>query len=431
MAGNAGNSGSGGDSGLILVIILIVVGPFLAWFILQKPVVFLWSWISYGQTWMLAHVEGIFQHQSVMAEMAANAPLMHWLLWAHAHPSKISWHDVAHYSTILGSYYRWLVIPLVAWLAWKNYTAVELRKARQSMNDAVISLKNRYPWGLPWLWQKSGILTKTGSGPFRLALRPWEWVHSLEKTGKTLVYKELPDSPETIVLSDPEPLREALATQLAHPMDDYAHWPIWFQALTTACIPQARDGKDTESFARMARLARHYFGVQPKAGADYVPPALKKVPWPVTEADLAYLRTVAERHGFRETLFLGLLAQARLRGLLPPAYFTWLRAVDRGLWYAAQSLGRPRYFMEGAGIMAHYLAEQRQTTAAEGDGDDSFLEQDSLATLEARYGDHASRLTTPQVDSALAGLVFALREEDAAPAQKVAEAAQFPKEWTA
>lgn len=423
MAGNSGNGGSGSDSGLILFVILLVAGPFLAWFILQKPVVFLWSWISYGQTWLLGHVEGVWQHQSVAAEMAANLPLLRWFLWAHAHPGKILWKDVAQYSSILGAYYRWPVIALVAWFAWRNYTAVELRKARQSLNNFVVSIKGRYPWGLPWLWQKNDTLTKTGSGPFRLALRPWEWVRSLETPGKPLVYKELDDSPETIVLADPERLRAALAAQLAHPMDDYAQWPLWFQALTTACIPQARDGKERETYARLAKLARHYYGVVPKAGQDYAPPVLKAIPWTVTEADQGYLRGIAKRHGFRETFFLGLLAEARVRGLLPPAYFAWLRAVDRGLWYAAQSLGRPRSFIEGDGIIAHYQAERERGGAVQN--------LDDTDDIMALYGDHTEPLTAPQVDSALAGLVFALREEDAGVCEAKAKSASFPKEWRA
>lgn len=158
MANTTGNAGSGGDSGLILIVILLVVGPLLAWFLLQTPVVFVWSWITFGQVWLLAHIEGLWLHQSSAAEMAANGPLLRWLLWAHAHPKQIPWKDVARYSTVLGAYYRWPVIVLLAWLAWRNYHAVELRKARSSMNDVVIAMKGRFPWGLPWLWQKNDTL---------------------------------------------------------------------------------------------------------------------------------------------------------------------------------------------------------------------------------------------------------------------------------
>lgn len=422
MAGNSNGGGSGGDSGLIIFVVLIIAGPLLAWFFLQKPVVFLWSWISYGQIWLLAHYKAWTGGHTVAIELAANAPMLHWLLWGHAHPGKISWKDVAAVSSSLGAYFRWIVIPIIAALAWLNFRAVEKRKARQSLNDTVIAMQDRFPWGLPWLWQQSEILCRTGSGPFRYALRPWEWIHALQGDAKRpLVCKEREDSPETIELLDPDKIRDALQKQLAHPTDAYAKWPVWFQALTTACIPQARDSKDRDTYKRLAQLARHYYRVRPKKGQDYVPPELKTVPWPVTDADQDYLAQLGKRHGFRETLFMGLLAEARVRGLLPPAYFAWLRALDRNLWYAAQSLGRPRDFIEGHGVLAHYQAERGNANKP------APTDQESIEYL---YGDRGLALTTPQVESAVAGLVFALREEDAGIARdEISGISDIPAEW--
>ena len=109
--------------------------------------------------------------------------------------------------------------------------------------------------------------------------------------------------------------------------------------------------------------------------------------------------------------------------MLPPAYFAWLRAIDRGLWYAAQSLGRPRSFIEGSGILAHYQAEREQAGAVPG-----VDESDDIVAL---YGDHTESLTVPQVESALAGLVFALREEDAGISEDKALRDSFPAGWRA
>lgn len=410
MAGNSGNGGSGGDTGLIALLLGLIFGPILAWYVLHKPVIFIWSWIAYGQTWLLAHLQGWFTGVPIAAEMAANAPMLHWYLWAHTHQNAVSWHDVAHYSTVLGNYYRWLTIAVVGFLAWKNYRAVELRKNRLGMNDMVIAMKDLFPWGLPWLWQKSEVLSKSQAKPFQYALRPWEWVHQLQGDGRPLVYKESDDSPETICLENPEPIHEAFAAQLRYPMDQYAAWPIWFRALTTALIPQARDSKDLETRKRLGMLARHYYGVKLKKGGTYAPPELKTVPWTVTEADKAYLAQRASHHGYRETFFLGLLAEARVRGLLPPSYAAWLRAVDRPLWYAFQSLGRPRNFVEGEGIIAHYQAEVRKAREA-------AKNQAQNGTPEPEIGDFGNTdslaIHEKTVDSAVAGLVFALREEDA------------------
>lgn len=412
MANNSGNGGSGSDTGLIALLLALIFGPILAWFVLQKPVVFLWSWIAYGQTWLLAHLQGWIGGHSVAAEMSVNMPMLNWYLWAHAHPAQVTWHDVAHYSTVLGEYYRWITIAVIAFLAYRNYQTVEIRKNRQSMNDMVIAMKEIYPWGLPWLWQSSEILNKSGSGAFQYALRPWEWVKKLQGHGRPLAYKELDDSPDTICLEDPDRIQSALQDQLKHPMDAYTSWPVWFQALTTACIPQARDSKDTETKNRLGKLARHYYGVKPKKGGDYVPPELKAVPWPVSDKDKEYLAEIGKRHAYRETFFIGLVAEARVRGLLPPSYMAWLRAVDRTLWYALQSLGRPRNFIEGDGVIAHYVAEVKKAK-------DKVHQAEIEGNELDHFGDDGVAIPEKQVDSAVAGLVFALREEDAGTVRRV------------
>ncbi len=67
---------------------------------------------------------------------------------------------------------------------------------------------------------------------------------------------------------------------------------------------------------------------------------------------------IASQHAYRTTAFLGILRWARfMGGVLAAAQFLWLRGVDRELWYALNNLGRRSFHSEGAGAMAHYLAE--------------------------------------------------------------------------
>lgn len=67
---------------------------------------------------------------------------------------------------------------------------------------------------------------------------------------------------------------------------------------------------------------------------------------------------IAKKHAFRTTALLGLLQWARtMGGVLAPGQFLWLRATDRTLWYPLNNLGRRSFHSEGAGAMAHYMAE--------------------------------------------------------------------------
>ena len=68
---------------------------------------------------------------------------------------------------------------------------------------------------------------------------------------------------------------------------------------------------------------------------------------------------VLSKHAYRTTAMLGALKWARyMGGVLAAAQFLWVRGVDRELWYALNNLGRRSFHSEGAGAIAHYMAEE-------------------------------------------------------------------------
>lgn len=67
---------------------------------------------------------------------------------------------------------------------------------------------------------------------------------------------------------------------------------------------------------------------------------------------------VFEQHAYVITVMCAALEQARKNGVLPPAYFLWLRPMNRPVWYALNNVGRRTPFCETAGVHAHYLAEK-------------------------------------------------------------------------
>jgi len=68
---------------------------------------------------------------------------------------------------------------------------------------------------------------------------------------------------------------------------------------------------------------------------------------------------VADKHAWRTTAMLSALRWARANGgVLAPAQFIWVRAEDRALWYPLNNLGRRSFHSEGAGAMAHFMAEE-------------------------------------------------------------------------
>ncbi|ACS43506.1 hypothetical protein [Methylorubrum extorquens] len=66
---------------------------------------------------------------------------------------------------------------------------------------------------------------------------------------------------------------------------------------------------------------------------------------------------IRAHHGFAATMLLAALERARRSGRCPPSAMTWLKQVDRSLWYAVSNLGRSAYHVEGLAAIAHYCAE--------------------------------------------------------------------------
>ena len=117
---------------------------------------------------------------------------------------------------------------------------------------------------------------------------------------------------------------------------------------------------------RLKRRALELLGTLARAAADhkagdYLPPAavftpIQRETEPVLQSEA--LAPLLAGHAYTATVLLRLLAEAREGGVLPPALFTWLKGVDRPLWYALNSLGRRMPFVEAAGALAHYRAER-------------------------------------------------------------------------
>lgn len=75
------------------------------------------------------------------------------------------------------------------------------------------------------------------------------------------------------------------------------------------------------------------------------------------EEAMEIFKSIWDKHYFEETIILALWNEANRYMKLPTASFTWLRPLDRKLWYALNSMGRPGAWAESNGIVAHYRFE--------------------------------------------------------------------------
>ncbi len=379
MMANPNTGGGDSDFGPIFLIAGILLTPFLLWLLLHRQMVWLWSYVKWMEFWCIAVFQGMVLHGSakVAAENLTNwHPIMSWLVhFAPAHPGHVTKYQVFAINDQIGPYLRWPAAMLSVTLGVLLFKATKMRAKRYALYDVAVGLSGTFPWGLVWLWQESGALLKSRNPAFAYAQRPWDLCRDLASA---------PHGEPDKVEVDRDRLEIRLADQLGPLADEFAAWPVWMQALASAIAPQAMNANSKESLRRLRILAVIYYRVIPKKGKDYQPPELKKVPWPVAPDEIGFINGLTEKHAYRRTAFLALLARSRAVGMMPPAYFAWLRAVDRTLWYGCQSLGRPRAFAEGIGLTAHYQAEVGERRP----------------------------LRDPEVDYAIEGMIFALREED-------------------
>lgn len=66
---------------------------------------------------------------------------------------------------------------------------------------------------------------------------------------------------------------------------------------------------------------------------------------------------VVSKHAYTYTILYQLLLTARENGILPSAWFIWLRPLNRTLYYALNSAGREVSWAESAGVFSHWKAE--------------------------------------------------------------------------
>jgi len=179
--------------------------------------------------------------------------------------------------------------------------------------------------------------------PFAEALSPEEWLsfHRIH------VINGIPDREAT---------RQSLIQQLGPRWNGIEGQPPYIQALFAAYALKGVQKRD-ESDELLGRLSTCWtvengFNMP----ADIAAEIKRLVHNPEIGGEAA---KIAAQHAYRTTAMLGVLRWSRMMGgVLATAQFLWLRAVDRVLWYPANNLGRRSFHVEGAGAMAHFMAEQ-------------------------------------------------------------------------
>lgn len=179
--------------------------------------------------------------------------------------------------------------------------------------------------------------------PFAEALTPEEWVSYC-------------DIPLANNLPDRDAARRAFLPQLGKRWQGVSALPPYMQALFAAFAIKA-SGQRTEADDMLAILATLW---DPQRGLVLNQDMKEKIKAAIADPKQGrILEKIAAQHAFVSCALLRCLQFAREQGgVLAPAQFLWLRAVDRNLWYPLNNLGRNAVHIEAAGAITHYRAER-------------------------------------------------------------------------
>lgn len=102
-------------------------------------------------------------------------------------------------------------------------------------------------------------------------------------------------------------------------------------------------------------------------------------------------KQIHSRHAYVYTVFATLLQVARV-DVLPSASFRWMKTVDRRLWFTLSNTGRQAFFVEAAGIMAHWLYEKTLQEAVE-----APMVHEAVAQLEKELAKFSEDVSNEQI----------------------------------
>ncbi|MDE1900667.1 MAG: hypothetical protein KGI37_03350 [Alphaproteobacteria bacterium] len=306
------------------------------------------QWLRYAQTEGHAQPPGIYNMTSACFRTylstvpAADLPSYY----------EMSMPPLLAIGAMVESYIRWPIAAfLAAILGYELFFSPHDKfKVRHSLETFIAAQAKMWPIITPILKFNPSQSGRVPGSPvpdklplFAEALSPEEWIAWC----RIPVVNGIPDR---------DAARRAFTQQLGPRWNGVGSLPPHMLALFAAFALKGAQKRD-ESDNLLGRLALCWspdkgFRMDAALAAE-----VKKIAYDSAIGGKAV--AIADQFAWRTTAMLGVLRWARSQGgVLAPAQFVWLRAEDRALWYPLNNLGRRAFHSEGAGAMAHFMAEQ-------------------------------------------------------------------------
>ncbi len=317
----------------------------LLWWLLGDQIASGTRWVRVGELYIISFFTDKYE------------PMRHFLISVPV--GQINFKQFVQMNDIVLSVLRYPMMAIIGFMGWRAYTMDNKNPFMRKFD--LEGLTQEHAAGFPVIRpitkfnplkensRQQGDAVPAKLPPFAEALMPEEWVAYC-------------DVPITDGLPDRDAARRAFLPQLGKRWQGALTLPPYAQALFAAFAMKA-GGKRTESDDFLGELATYWEpdGKGKGGGRLVLPKEMKdQIRETIQDPKLGrVLEKIAAQHAFTTCALLRCLQFARDQGgVLAPAQFVWLRAVDRMLWYPLNNLGRNAVHIEAAGAITHYRAEK-------------------------------------------------------------------------
>ena len=266
-----------------------------------------------------------------MIQRIENTPVKEWKLG-----------DITRLGNKVGYITNIPFLILGGWLSYKVWVKNPLQKFKRvlSMQTLKESEQRIWPYIAPVV-HTDLIKEPFEKGPFAMALRPYDFA---------IKYKLLLDERNVNSLEKTKS-EKLFSAQLGK---------LWAGAdrlkkheLALLCIMAAHGCGDKEGSMTAVNSMAISVAKNPKQMPDFSDSKkLRKY----LENDK--VKEILNKHAYVYTIFAEMMLFARYTGVFPSSYFVWLKPKDRVLFYILNCVGRQVAFVEVAGIIGHWKAEQ-------------------------------------------------------------------------
>jgi len=369
MSSTAKGDGETGWVMFFLLVCLIMLGAF-AWYLCRYPILEILRWLRWAEALLVTPFGGdqisACRQWLSLVRLDDENPSREVVRWTQScfgsstlsQPNNMYFYGLDGVSiyaveAIIAPYFRWIYAGIFGWIVVHIfYFSPHMKfKTRHTLESFIKAQAKMWPIIRPIVDfdpAKSSARIPGSEVPDKLplfaeALSPEEWI----AWQRIPVVNGVPDR---------EAARRAFLLQLGPRWNGIDGLPPYMVALLAAFALKGVQRRD-ESDALLGKIALAWTA---KGGFNASGELMGEIKRLMRDPEVGgKIIEITDQHAFRTTAMLGALRWARwMGGVLASSQFLWLRGVDRGLWYPLNNLGRRSFHIEGAGALAHFMAEQ-------------------------------------------------------------------------